>query len=83
MAIAILAMIILASPIVAVRQIDVEGVKYANRALIETVSKTLRGKSVLTADTAAAQKLLETDPWIESARIKTYLPSRAVIEINE
>jgi cell division protein FtsQ len=82
-AIAILAMIILASPIVAVRQIDVEGVKYANRALIETVSKTLRGKSVLTADTAAAQKLLETDPWIESARIKTYLPSRAVIEINE
>ena len=79
----ILAMIILASPIVAVRQIDIEGVKYANSALIETVSKTLRGKSVLTVDTAAAQKLLETDPWIESARIKTYLPSRAVIEINE
>lgn len=82
-AMSILAMIVLASPIVAVRQIDVEGVKYANRALIETVSKTLRGKSVLTADTAAAQKLLETDPWIESARIKTYLPSRAVIEVNE
>jgi len=82
-AMSILAMIVLASPIVAVRQIDVEGVKYANSALIETVSKTLRGKSVLTVDTAAAQKLLETDPWIESARIKTYLPSRAVIEVNE
>ena len=76
-------LIVLASPIVAVRNIDVEGAKYANPTLIETVSKSLRGKSVLTVDTNAAQKLLETDPWIESVRIKTYLPGRAVIEINE
>ena len=76
-------LIVLASPLVAVRSIDVEGAKYANATLIETVSKSLRGKSVLTVDTNAAQKLLETDPWIESVRIKTYLPSRAVIEINE
>ena len=76
-------LIVLASPIVAVRNIDIEGAKYANATLIETVSKSLRGKSVLTVDTNAAQKLLETDPWIESVRIKTYLPGRAVIEINE
>ena len=76
-------LIVLASPLVAVRSIDVEGARYANATLIETVSKSLRGKSVLTVDTNAAQKLLETDPWIESVRIKTYLPSRAVIEINE
>ena len=76
-------LIVLASPIVAVRNIDIEGVKYANSTLIETVSKSLRGKSVLTVDTNAAQKLLETDPWIESVRIKTYLPGRAVIEIQE
>ena len=79
----VLVLIVLASPLVAVRNIDVEGAKYANSTLIETVSKSLRGKSVLTVDTNAAQKLLETDPWIESVRIKTYLPSRAVIEINE
>ena len=76
-------LIVLASPLVAVRNVDIEGAKYANATLIETVSKSLRGKSVLTVDTNAAQKLLETDPWIESVRIKTYLPSRAVIEINE
>jgi len=76
-------LIVLASPIFAVRNIDIEGVKYANSTLIETVSKSLRGKSVLTVDTNAAQKLLETDPWIESVRIKTYLPGRAVIEVNE
>ena len=82
-AVVVFVLIVLASPIVAVRNIDIEGVKYANSTLIETVSKSLRGKSVLTVDTNAAQKLLETDPWIESARIKTYLPGRAVIEINE
>lgn len=76
-------LIVLASPIVAVRNIDIQGVKYANTTLIQTVSKNLRGKSVLTVDTNAAQKLLETDPWIESARIKTYLPGRAVIEVHE
>ena len=76
-------LIVLASPIVAVRNIDIEGAKYANSTLIDTVSKSLRGKSVLTVDTNAAQKLLETDPWIESVRIKTYLPGRAVIEIQE
>ena len=79
----VVVLIVLASPIVAVRNIDVEGAKYANSTLIETVSKSLRGKSVLTVDTNSAQKLLETDPWIESVRIKTYLPGRAVIEINE
>ena len=79
----VFALIVLASPLVAVRNVDIEGAKYANATLIETVSKSLRGKSVLTVDTNAAQKLLETDPWIESVRIKTYLPSRAVIEINE
>ena len=79
----VLILIVLASPIVAVRNIDIEGAKYANSTLIETVSKSLRGKSVLTVDTNAAQRLLETDPWIESVRIKTYLPGRAVIEIQE
>jgi UDP-N-acetylmuramate dehydrogenase len=79
----VLILIVLASPIVAVRNIDIEGAKYANSTLIQTVSKSLRGKSVLTVDTNAAQRLLETDPWIESVRIKTYLPGRAVIEIQE
>ena len=79
----VVVLIVLASPIVAVRNIEIEGAKYANSTLIETVSKSLRGKSVLTVDTNSAQKLLETDPWIESVRIKTYLPGRAVIEINE
>jgi UDP-N-acetylmuramate dehydrogenase len=78
-----LLIVVLASPIVAVRSVKVEGVRYANAELIESVIASLRGKSVLTIDTNVLQDRLESDPWIESSRIKTYLPSTAVIEINE
>ena len=77
------ALIILASPIVAVKTVRVEGAKYADSALVRSVSDSLKGKSVLTVDTKTAQERLESDPWIKSARITTSLPSRVLIQINE
>ena len=78
-----IALVVLASPIVAVRTVIVEGAKYADAALVRSVSDSLKGKSVLTVDTKTAVERLESDPWIKSARITTSLPSRAVIQINE
>ena len=78
-----LALIVLASPIVAVRTVQVEGAKYADAALVGSVSDSLKGKSVLTVDTKTARERLESDPWIKSARITTNLPSRVLIQINE
>ena len=78
-----LALIVLASPIVAVRTVQVEGAKYADAALVRSVSDSLKGKSVLTVDTKTARERLESDPWIKSARITTSLPSRVLIQINE
>jgi cell division protein FtsQ len=78
-----LALIVLASPIVAVRSVQVEGAKYADAALVRSVSDSLKGKSVLTVDTKTARERLESDPWIKSARITTSLPSRVMIQINE
>ena len=77
------ALIVLASPIVAVRTVKVEGAKYADAALVRSVSESLKGKSVLTVDTKTASERLESDPWIKSARITTSLPSRVLIQINE
>lgn len=77
------ALIVLASPIVAVRSVQVEGAKYADAALVRSVSESLKGKSVLTVDTKTASERLESDPWIKSARITTRLPSRVLIQINE
>ena len=76
-------LVVLASPIVAVRTVRVEGAKYADAALVRSVAESLKGKSVLTVDTKTAQQRLEGDPWIESVRISTSLPSRVLIQINE
>ena len=78
-----LLIVLLASPIFSVRNVKVEGVRYANSELIESVIASLKGESVLTVDTNVLQDRLESDPWIESSRIKTFLPNTAVIEINE
>jgi UDP-N-acetylmuramate dehydrogenase len=77
------ALIVLASPVVAVRTVKVEGAKYADAALVRSVSESLKGKSVLTVDTKTASERLESDPWIKTARITTSLPSRVLIQINE
>jgi UDP-N-acetylmuramate dehydrogenase len=76
-------LIILASPIVAVRTVQVEGAKYADAALVRSVSESLKGKSVLTVDTKTASERLEGDPWIKYVRITTSFPSRVLIQINE
>ena len=78
-----IALVVLASPIVAVRTVQVEGAKYADAALVRSVSDSLKGKSVLTVDTKTASERLESDPWVKSARITTSLPSRVLIQINE
>ena len=77
------ALVVLASPLVAVRTVQVEGAKYSDAALVRSVSDSLKGKSVLTVDTKTARERLESDPWIKSARITTSLPSRVMIQINE
>ena len=77
------ALVVLASPVVAVRTVKIEGARYADAALVRSVSDSLKGKSVLTVDTKTAVERLESDPWIKSARITTTLPSRVLIQINE
>jgi len=76
-------LIVLASPLVAVSRVEIEGVTYADQALIESVAESMKGTSVLTLDTEAATRRLESDPWIGAVRIRTYLPNRVVIEVRE
>ena len=76
-------LIILASPIIGVRKIEIEGARYMSADLLVAVEKSLNGKSILTVDTNAAEKRLEGDPWVESVRIRSFFPTRLVIEIVE
>lgn len=78
-----LVLIVLASPIIGVRKVEIEGARYVSADLLISVEKSLDGKSILTVDTRAAERRLEGDPWVESVRIKSFFPSRLVIEIVE
>ena len=79
----VLVLIILASPIIAVRQVDIEGSKYMNNDLLVSVEQSLLGKALLTVDTREASRRLEEDPWVETVRIRQFFPSRLLIEIAE
>lgn len=76
-------MAVLASPIVGVRNIQIEGARYMSAELLGAVEKSLDGKSILTVDTNSAERRLEGDPWVESVRIRSFFPTRLVIEIVE
>jgi len=78
-----LALVVLASPIFAVRNIEVDGATYTDPVLLESVRDSLRGASVFTADLDGAKRRLEGDPWVQRARLEWYLPDRVVIEIDE
>lgn len=78
-----LVMIVLASPIIAVRHVDVEGSKYMSKDLLSIVQQSLLGKPLLTVDTREASRRLEDDPWVETVRIRQFFPSRLLIEIAE
>ena len=76
-------LVVLASPLFAVRRIEVTGVTYTDPVLMEKVRESLRGASVFTADLDGAQRRLEGDPWVKRARLDYYLPNRVVIEVDE
>lgn len=77
------AALVLATPLVGIRRVDVEGARSMNPAVLAAVEESLLGTSIFSADLAAAQRQLEGDPWVRSARLRTYLPSRVVVEIVE
>jgi UDP-N-acetylmuramate dehydrogenase len=76
-------LVVLASPLFAVRNIEVTGATYTNPVLLESVRDSLRGASVFTADLDGAKRRLEGDPWVQRARLNWFIPNRVVIEIDE
>lgn len=78
-----LIMVVLASPLFAVRSVRFEGTVYTSKATISKVTEKLKGASVFTVDTAAARQLLLDDPWVADVRITTGFPSSALVEVSE
>lgn len=76
-------LVIMASPLFAVRSLTFEGNVYTAKPSIEKVRKILKGTSIFTADTTRARSVLLADPWVADVRITTHFPSGVVVEISE
>ncbi len=82
-AIVVATLAVLGSGLFAIDDVEVEGAVYTDPAALEAVVEDLRGTPVLRADTGEAERTLERIPWVENARVTTYFPDRARIEIRE
>ena len=82
-AVIVVALLLLASPILSIRTIDVEGVVYADSERVGEIVAALRGDAILTADLHGAEVALEEIPWVREARVSMHLPRRVAIQIDE
>ncbi len=74
---------VLGSSLFAVKDVDVSGNVYTDADELQAVVDDLTGTPVLRVDTLAAEKQLESIPWVEDARVTTKFPNSATIEIRE
>ena len=79
----IIILLLLTSPILSVRKVDVEGVVYADPDLIASIVDSIDGEPILTVDLDAAEAKLLSIPWVRLARVSMHLPSRVTIEVVE
>jgi cell division protein FtsQ len=79
----VVVIVLLASPIFAIRSVTVEGNVYTSKEVLTAVTKTLKGASVFTVDTQRARELLLEDSWVSDVRITTRFPGKALVEIAE
>ena len=83
---AAVALVLLVSPVLSVRRVDVDGAVYARHFegdRLDAVVASIRGEPILSVDLDAARRELEAFAWIRAVRIKRDLPSRVVIELDE
>ena len=76
-------LLLLTSPILSVRQVNIEGVVYADPDLISSIVDSIEGEPILTVDLDAAEEKLLAIPWVRQARVSMHLPARVTIEVVE
>lgn len=79
----VVVLVLLASPLLSIRTVNVEGVVYADADTVAAIVAELEGEPILTADLHRAEVSLMAVPWVEDARVSMRLPSTVNIEVVE
>ena len=76
-------LLLLTSPLLSIRNIQVEGAVYTNQSRLDEVLVQLKGDAILTADLHGATRQIESIPWVRKARVSMHLPSTIVVQVDE
>jgi len=82
-AVVLVVLLLLTSPILSIREVQVEGNVYADPNVLGEVISDLKGEPILTADLHGAELRLEAIPWVREVSLSSHLPSRVLIQIVE
>lgn len=77
------ALVLLASPLLSIEDVEVEGAVYTDPERLAEVVANLEGEPILIADLDGAERRLEEIPWVRAARVTMHLPNRVTIQIAE
>jgi cell division septal protein FtsQ len=82
-ALGLVAVAVAATPLFGVTDIRLSGVVNTNQADIAAVTRSIRGKPILTADLNAVARRLEALPWIRYASVTMDFPHTVKVQIAE
>jgi cell division protein FtsQ len=82
-ALLVLAAIATRLPIVTVGTVETSGTVYTDPALVASVTRALKGSSMLSVDLGAARRKLEASPWVKRVTITKDWPRTVKIDIAE
>jgi cell division protein FtsQ len=70
-------------PALAVRSVDVVGAHHMTPAQVAQYAGVHGGDSVLSIDDTAAQRRLQDQVWVRTAKVQTQLPGTVVVQVSE
>lgn len=71
------------TPLVGAREVLVEGNRALSDDAVAAIARVGEGTNVVHLDTAAVERRLEDDPWVERATVSTELPGTIVVRVVE
>lgn len=80
---AFIVLIVMSSPLFAIRTVRFEGAVYTSNETMAAVTGALEGNSVFTVDTNRAREILLSDPWVADVRITTRVSGMVLVDIAE
>jgi cell division protein FtsQ len=80
---AVAAVVVLRSPLLAVDRVEVDGAAYLDRVELADLVRDLEGSSLVSLDLGTVRDRLEADPWVKRARVSRAWPRTVRIEVVE